>query len=174
MQSWCKTWQLSGSNLTHAKQNFHMRRNKSLLKFLEPLQAPKVVYTQTTRRKLGEHVKFYHGITALQHLIDPRQMVSLMRAVQRVKEGTSARLQKSGLVERWWVDSMECNCCLRKWQRPPGRREKTPYERRFGEPFIGPIIPFGAMVEYHPTSPKDQVRYHQFLQERITRNLSWL
>ena len=29
---------------------------------------------------------------------------------------------------------------------------KTPVERRFGEPLKGPIIPFAAMVEYHPTS----------------------
>ena len=39
---------------------------------------------------------------------------------------------------------------------------RTPYERWFGEPFKGPIIPFGAMVEYHPTSARDQSRLHQF------------
>ena len=27
---------------------------------------------------------------------------------------------------------------------------KIPYERRFGQPFKGPIIPFGSFVEYHP------------------------
>ena len=27
---------------------------------------------------------------------------------------------------------------------------KTPYERRFGEPVEGPIVPFHSMVEYHP------------------------
>ena len=35
---------------------------------------------------------------------------------------------------------------------------KTPYERRFGEPFKGPIIPFGSLVEYHPITAKDQSR----------------
>ena len=39
---------------------------------------------------------------------------------------------------------------------------KTPYERRFAEPFKGPIIPFGAMVECHPISAKDQSRLYQF------------
>ena len=39
---------------------------------------------------------------------------------------------------------------------------KTPYERRFGQPFKGPIIPFGSLVEYHPVSAKDQSRIHQF------------
>ena len=36
------------------------------------------------------------------------------------------------------------------------------YERRFGEPFKGPIIPFGSLVEYYPISAKDQSRIHQF------------
>ena len=31
---------------------------------------------------------------------------------------------------------------------------KTPYERRFGQP-VGPIVPFGSMVEYHPRIAKD-------------------
>ena len=39
---------------------------------------------------------------------------------------------------------------------------KTPYERRFGQPFKGPIIPFGSLVEYHPITAKDQFRIHQF------------
>ena len=39
---------------------------------------------------------------------------------------------------------------------------KTSYERRFGEPFKGPIIPFGSLVEYHPITAKDQSRIHQF------------
>ena len=37
-----------------------------------------------------------------------------------------------------------------------------PYERRFGQPFKGPIIPFGSLVEYHPITTKDQSRIHQF------------
>ena len=39
---------------------------------------------------------------------------------------------------------------------------KTPYERRFGQPFKGPIIPIGSLVEYHPITVKDQSRIHQF------------
>ena len=39
---------------------------------------------------------------------------------------------------------------------------KTPYERRFGQPFKGPIIPFGSLVEHHPITAKDQSRIHQF------------
>ena len=39
---------------------------------------------------------------------------------------------------------------------------KTPYERRFGQPLKGPIVPFGSLVEYHPKTAKDQSRIHQF------------
>ena len=38
---------------------------------------------------------------------------------------------------------------------------KTPYERRFGISFNGPVIPFGATVENHPVLAKDLSRLHQ-------------
>ena len=31
-----------------------------------------------------------------------------------------------------------------------------------GNHFKGPLIPFGALVEYYPTTAKDQSRIHQF------------
>ena len=31
-----------------------------------------------------------------------------------------------------------------------------------GQPFKGPIIPFGSLVEYYPFTAKDQSRIHQF------------
>ena len=42
-----------------------------------------------------------------------------------------------------------------KYSGPLVRREETPLERRFGMPLYGPVISFGAMVEYHPISAKD-------------------
>ena len=56
---------------------------------------------------------------------------------------------------------MECCCYLRNIQDLLSDG-KTLWERRFGIPFNGPVIPFGAMVEYHPISAKDQSRLHQF------------
>ena len=38
---------------------------------------------------------------------------------------------------------------------------KTRYERRFGQPIEGPIVPFGSLVEYHPITAKDQSKIHQ-------------
>ena len=83
------------------------------------------------------------------------------RAVRRVKEGTSAVLLQSGLDENWWADSMECKTYLRNIQDLLSDG-KTPYERRFGKPQKGPIIPFGSLVEYYPISAKNQSRIHQF------------
>ena len=76
-----------------------------------------------------------------------------------MKEGTSAVLLHSGLDEKWRADSMECYCLLRNVQDllADGR---TPDERRFGEPFKGPII--GSIN----TSP--------IWQESVTKNLSWV
>ena len=56
---------------------------------------------------------------------------------------------------------MECYTYLRNIQDLLSDG-KTPYERRFGKPFKGPIISFGSLVEYYPISAKDQSRIHQF------------
>ena len=71
------------------------------------------------------------------------------------KEGTSAVLLQSGLDNEWWAGSMECHCYLRNIKI-------FCLERRFGKPCNGPVIPFRAMVEYHPISAKDLSRLHQF------------
>ena len=39
---------------------------------------------------------------------------------------------------------------------------RPPYERRFGQPFKGPIISFVPLVENHHITAKDQSRIHQF------------
>ena len=78
-----------------------------------------------------------------------------------MEEGTSAVLLQCGLGDDWWEDSMECYCYLRNIQDFLSDG-KAPYERRFGMPFDKPVIPFGAMVEYHPTSAKDISRLHLF------------
>ena len=81
--------------------------------------------------------------------------------MRRVKQGTSAVLLQSGLNESWWADSMECYTYLRNVTDLLSDG-KTPYERRFGQPFKGPIMPLGSLVEYHPITAKDQSRIHQF------------
>ena len=65
-------------------------------------------------------------------------------------------------MKEWWADSMECYTYLQHIQDLLSDG-KTPYERRFGKPFEGPIIPFGSLVEYYyHISAKEQSRIHQF------------
>ena len=68
------------------------------------------------------------------------------RPVRWIKEGTSAVLLQSGLDGKWWAESMECFSYLRNVQDLLSDG-KTPHQRRFGEPFIGPVVPFFATVE---------------------------
>ena len=149
--SWYKILSLNGFNLIRAK---------NLVKFMEPSQAPKDVCTDNSMEfgRACEALSSNHS-TSTPHRSETNGIAE--RAVRRVKEGTSEVLLQSGLDERWRSDSMECYCYLRSVQDLLADG-KTPYERRFGEPLKGPIIPFGAKVESHPTSPKDQARIHQF------------
>ena len=73
-------------------------------------------------------------------------------------------------MEKWWADSMECHCYLQnvqdllaRWEKLllEGDSEKPPFVRRFREPFEDPGIPFGAMVECHPSCARDQSRFNQ-------------
>ena len=133
---------------------------RSLQKFLEPNRKPKVIYTDNSL-EFGKSCEelFWNHCTSTPHRSETNGIAE--RAVLRVKEGTSAVLFQSGLNENWWADSMESCTYLRNVTDllPDG---KTPYERRFGQPFKGPIIPFGSLVEYHPITAKDQSRIHQF------------
>ena len=117
-------------------------------------------FTLTIPWNLAKPVKISLGIIARQHHRSETNGIA-ERAVRRVKEGTSAVLLQSSLNESWWADSMECCTFLRNLQDLLSDG-KTPYERRFGQPFEGPIIPCGSLVEYHPITAKDQSRIHQF------------
>ena len=59
---------------------------------------------------------------------------------------------ESGLDEKLWAASVECYYCCLRYVQYFLEEDKTPYERRFGEPFKGPIISVGAKVEYYPIS----------------------
>ena len=132
---------------------------RSLQKFLEPERKPKVIYTDNSLEcgKYCEEISWNH-CTSTPHRSETNGIAE--RAVRREKEGTSAVLLQSGLNENWWADSMECYTYLRNVTDLLSDG-KTPNERRFGQPFKGPIIPFGSLVEYHPITAKDQSRIHQ-------------
>ena len=156
MQSWCRTWPLNGSCRIRAKQKLH----RKLHKFLEPDRKPKVIYIDNCFEfgTACEDLSWNHCTSTL-HRSEINGIAE--RAVRRVKEGTSPVLLQSGLDEKWWADFMECYTHLRNIQDLLSDG-KTPYEKRFGEPFTGPIIPLGSLVEYYPILAKDQSRIHQF------------
>ena len=127
---------------------------------MEPDRKPKVIYTGNSLEfgKACEDLSWNH-CTSTPHRSETHGIAE--RAVRRVKEGTSAVLLQSGLDENWCADCMESFTHLRNIQDLLSDG-KTPYERRFGKPFKGPIIPFGSLVEYYPISAKDQSRINQF------------
>ena len=106
---------------------------RSLQKFLEPDRKLKVIYTDNSLEfgKACEDLSWNH-CTSTPHRSETNGIAE--RAVRRVKEGTSAVLLQSGLNENWWADSMECYTCLRNVTDLLSDG-KTPYERRFGQPF---------------------------------------
>ena len=44
---------------------------------------------------------------------------------------------------------------------------QTPFEKRLGKTFDGPVIPFGASVEYLPITTKDKSKIHPFAKEAL-------
>ena len=157
---WYGTWQLSGYNPTHVKQKLPRRPRRAWWSSWSRRGKPKVIYTDNSWEfgKSCEELSWNH-CASTPHRSETDGIAE--RAVRGVKEGTSAVLLQSSLDNEWWADSMECCCYLWNIQDlvSDGR---SPYERRFGMPFNGPAIPFGAMVEYHPISAKDISRRHQF------------
>ena len=160
MQSWCRTWPPNGSSRIRAKQKLH-RKHREVCKSSWSQIGSLKSFTLTIPWNSAQPVKISPGIIAAStpHRSETNGIAE--RAVRRVKEGTSAVLLQSGLNESWLADSMECYTYMRNVTDLLSDG-KTPYERRFGQPFKGSIIPFGSLVEYHTITAKDQSRIHQF------------
>ena len=132
---------------------------KSLQKFLEPTRKPKVIYTHSSL-EIGKYCEdsSWNHCTSTPHRSETNGIAE--RAVRAMKEGTSTVLLQSGLDEKWWAPcNVTANC---ETYQTSCLMENTPYERRFGVPFNGPDIPFGAMVENNHISAEVLSRQHQF------------
>ena len=106
------------------KTKISQETQRSLQKFLEP---------ETVPWNLAKLVKIFPGIIVRLHHTDQKHGIA-ERAVRRVKEGTSAVLLQSGLNGKWWADSMVWYAYLRN-VTDLSSDGKTPYERRFGQPY---------------------------------------
>ena len=94
------------------------------------------------------------------------------RAVRRFKEGTSIVLLQSGLDEQTVGRCYGVLWLLTQCSRPVSRCESS-IRTAIGEPFSGPIIPFGAKIEHHPISTNDQARLHQFGKKVLSGIVLW-
>ena len=139
---------------------------RSLQKFLEPERKPKVIYTDNSLEfgKACEDLSWNH-CTSTPHRSETNGIAE--RAVRSVKEGTSAVLLQSNLNESWWADFMECYTYLRNVTDLLSDG-KTPYERRFGQPLKGPIIPFGLLVLVSPYNCERPVKNPSIWKESLT------
>ena len=114
---------------------------RSLRKFFElSAEKPKVMDTDNSV-EFANLVKIYHGISALLHLINPRRMAMRKERYAEERKGlllyccNLAWMKNGGLILRNAI----AICAMAKM---PDVR--TPYQRRFGEPFEGPDILHGA------------------------------
>ena len=126
--------------------------------FAGPNCKPQLVYTDNPK----ELDKSLHDLgwphdTAIEHR--PQTNGVAERAVQRVKQGTSVAIVQNGLLGHLWGLAMRCATFL-KHVVDLLQNRKTSYEMRFGEPFRGPIFPFGCEIYYEPITDDDKSKCH--------------
>ena len=136
-----------------------------------PNGKPKVIYTENSLEfgKVCEDLSWNH-CTSTPHRSERNGIAE--RAVRKVKKGTSAVLLQSGLDENWWTDSMESYTYLTNIQDLLSDG-KTPYERHFGKPLKGLIIPFGSLVEYYYFCERP-VKNPSIWKESLTWIVPWI
>ncbi|MHC4951072.1 MAG: hypothetical protein ACYTEU_08835, partial [Planctomycetota bacterium] len=133
---------------------------RDLQRFLGPQVKPQHVYTDNSKEFIAalQELNWPHD-TSTPHR--PQTNGVIERAVRVVKEGTSCVLVQSGLDEKWWAEAMLCFCFLRNVSLVL-ETGSTAYKERFGSGFSGPLIPFGAQVEYLPITHADKTKQHAF------------
>ena len=141
---------------------------KNLMKFLEPTRKPKVIYTDNSLEfgKSCEEFSWNH-CTSTPHRSETNGIAE--RSVRRVKGVTSAVLcspvwETNGGRIPWKV-----SCCYLRNIQEKLSDGKTPYERRFGMLFNGPVTPFGANGRISPYFCEGQVATASVRFKSLTR-----
>ena len=100
---------LNGYRPIFAKQGTAQETEETLQTLLEPKATQKVIYTNNSLEfgKACEDPSWNH-CTSTPH--------RYCRTGSAQGESTSAVLLQSGLDEKWWADSVECYCHLRKFK----------------------------------------------------------
>ena len=153
MHSWCRTWPPNGSRRTRAKPKLYRKPREAFKSSWSPIGSQK-----------SFTLKF------------PGIRQSLWRSLLE-----SLHVYTTQIRDKWdcWESSAQSKgrhlCCIvaiRSEWKLVGRfygmlhslrnvtdllsDGETPYERRVGQPFKGPTIPFGSLVECHPITAKNQ------------------
>ena len=136
---------------------------KSLRKFFEPSEKPKVIYTDTSL-EFGKYCEdlSWNLRTSTPHRSETNGIAE--RAVRRIKEGTSAVLLQSGLDENSGLILWNA-ITIREMSKTSGRGEKPLCERTNWRHIQRAKNCFGAIVEYNPISVRDLSTLHQFGKE---------
>ena len=142
-----------------------------LKEFVGPQCEPQHVYSDNSKELIEalKDLKWRHD-TSTPHRSESNGVAE--RAVRKVKEGTACTLVQSGFDEAWWGEAMKCFCFLKNVVDQTG--EETAFKRRFGYDFAGPLIPFGAHVEYLPITEEDKARCHQFGSKMLKGIVPWV
>ena len=149
--SWIKAWPLKQTTAKLAKL--------CLKRFSGPYLQIKYAYSDgsTELYKAFKDLNISHDPSTAH---GPQTNGVAERVVRRVKEGTSVCIAQSGFYECWWGYAMECYCFLRNIVDTLANKGKTPFEFRYRSAWCGPIIPFGAYINYLLSAPKNTARTH--------------
>ena len=148
MQSWCRTWPLNGSSRIRAKQKLH-RKAREVCKSSWSRIGSLKSFTLTIPWILASPVKNYPGII-VRHQTDHKRMGLLREQCAERKKGHLRCYSCTVLMLS--AETCKISCLM-------GRHNMTSCSECH---LTDQWIPFGAMVEYHPISAKDQSRLHQF------------
>ena len=127
------------------KNKNSLETEKSPRTFLEPSQEPKVIYTGNSWEfgKSCEELSWNHRAST-PYRTETNGIAE--KAGRRVKEGTSTVLLHSGVDDKWWSDSMECYCYLRKVQPPTFRERDKARFHQFGKKVLPGIFLGYALI----------------------------
>ena len=117
---------------------------KAFQHFIGPQDEVEVIYTDNAPelKSAVEYLGYRHQ-TSIEYMDSTKSFVE--REVRQMLEGCRTNLVQSGLPERYWPLAMQHFAFAHNVQLSLGN-EQTPWERRFEEAFVGPLVPFGCKV----------------------------
>ena len=112
----------------------------------------------------------YRHQTSIEYVDSTKSFVE--REIRQMLEGCRTNLLQAGFPQQYWPLAMQHFAHAHNVLRSLGH-EETPWERRFDQPFAGPLVPFGRegalLQQPTPTGPQ----HRQGLAQRHRKECSW-